>query len=129
MSERVGLFARRRFPLWMQALLAVLVFFASQQLTVMTKEWAIREARRETAGQRAVVLLQGQAVPVWLEGLNAACFDAMMRRSRGEELWLRVDDRAVLLGNVGSYQVRSGDLTPPRNARVCQRLRGLEGEP
>ncbi|AXH00854.1 hypothetical protein DVJ83_17185 (plasmid) [Deinococcus wulumuqiensis] len=119
---------RRRFPLWMQGLVAVLVFFVSQYLTVFVQERGIREARQEAAGQRAVVVLQGQGAPVKLEGLNAACLEVVMQRSRGEEVWLRVEDRAVLLGSVGSYQVRSGDLTPPRDARVCQRLRGLEGE-
>ncbi|WP_339097867.1 hypothetical protein ACINK0_18795 (plasmid) [Deinococcus sp. VB343] len=118
---------RRRFPLWLQAVLALLVFLASQHLTVWTKEKAIRDAHAATATQKAVVRLGDEMRPVTLEGLNAACFEKVMQRSRSEELWLRLGSTAMLLGQVPSYQVHAGDLTPPKDAGVCQRLRQLEG--
>lgn len=120
--------SRPKFSLWLQAMAALLVFFLFQNLTVLIKEAPIRKARAETAQQQAVVVLAGQAAPITLHDLNAACFDRLMQRARSEDLWLHVRGQDILLGNTRSYEVVSGSLKLPHDPQICNRLRGVVGD-
>lgn len=120
----------KRLPLWAQVLLAVLVFFAFQNLTVWLRTREVREARAQVAQQQARVSLRGQERDVVLSGLDAACFKQVMERSRQQELWLRLEGGTpenILLGGAQDYRLISGSLDAPQKKNVCLRLNQLQG--